>query len=84
LEALNDLDPRIKIFGVAPGLLLAPLLCISMPAPCPCNAEARLDAGTSFMACSLIEVMAPVTSDFFLVPYPTTITSSNEFLLSVH
>jgi len=77
LEAVNDLDPRIKILGTAPGLLLAPFLWISTPEACPCIAEARLDAGTSLIACSLIEVMAPVTSDFLRVPYTGLATVAN-------
>src|SRR5687768_17738359 len=83
LLAPNDLEPLIKILGAAPGLLLPPLRWISIPAPWPWMADARLEDGISLMDCSLMDTIEPVTSDLRRVPYPTTITLSISSLSEV-
>ena len=74
LLALSERTPRILIVPISPG---RSLLVISTPAALPCIASKALATGREVKSSELTLIIAPVTSDFFCTPYPTTTTSSS-------
>ena len=80
LLALSERTPRILIVPISPG---RSLLVISTPAALPCIASKALATGREVKSSELTLIIAPVTSDFFCTPYPTTTTSSKASLSSL-
>ncbi|MNE27110.1 hypothetical protein D3C80_1205050 [compost metagenome] len=69
------LTPRILTCTPAPAIPL--FFCTLTPAATPCNASAGFVVARFARSFVLILAIAPVTSDFFKVPYPITTTSSS-------
>ena len=68
--------PRIITCGELPG---CPLLIICTPATFPCIACVAVNTGCFTNSLPFTVAVAPVTSIFLCVPYPTTTTWSNGF-----
>ena len=79
VPALMDAEPRIRIVGASPGWLF---VNTATPLDLPCSASIGLEAMTDVMASLRRDVVEPVKSLFFIVPYPTTTTSAKVWVSS--
>ena len=75
MDAFNERFPRKVKFKADPAS--PSLFVISRPAILPCIASNTLLVGTEVRSLLFNEDIEPVTSLFFITPYPTTTTSSN-------
>src|SRR4051812_35166535 len=71
----KDAIPLILTEGVAPG---CPSLLTATPATRPCNICVTSFVATLVISAVLTELTAPVRSDRFSDPYPTTTTSCKD------